>query len=279
MRFSLHVLLSMGGTRAGTTGGVLSGGLFDFEALDREPADSTPAPHRPVADIGKARLVCRSLPLQGPEPSAMESLPTADTAEGRGLIGLMTLAGRDALVRWQAVWQPQTNGYYCAPASALAALRFLGLGADAGLSQDYIYHKVIRPRGLFTSGVSFEHGCQLMQILGAGALEVRRVQFRDAIIVEARLAEDLALALECSETVCILANYWRPPSGGGHWSPLAGFVEGRVLVLDTNSAKGPPHWLPLSKMAQALCRHNEKTGLPRGYLVVRRLESGCVAGA
>lgn len=202
---------------------------------------------------------------------AAEAPPAVESAEGQRLAALMSSAGQEALKRWQGCWEPQENGYYCAPASALAALRFLGLGAD--LSQDSIYNGVVKPRGLFTSGVSFEHGGRLLQILGDGRLEVQFVQSRVEDEMEALLVEDLTAAFARGEVLCILANYWRPVTGGGHWSPLGGFAEGRVLVLDTQPKKAPPHWLPLRTMTQALCRHNDTTGLPRGYLVVWRRET------
>lgn len=234
------------------------GGLFDFEALDRDSEK------------------CTALSLSGSADTCPGHPVDATSREGKRLIGSMTPAAQRVLARWRAVWRPQLHGHYCAPASALAALRYMGFGA--GLSQDSIYHDVIKPHGFFTYGVSFDHGCRLMQILGVEGLEVQRFQSYDVAKAEDRLAEDLTFSFQCGETVCILANYWRPPDGGGHWSPLVGFAEGQVLILDTNAAKGPPHWLPLRTMARALCRHNDKTGLPRGYLVVRRRDSQHASG-
>lgn len=190
---------------------------------------------------------------------------------------MMSPAGQVALARWQKCWEAQATSYYCAPASALAALRFLGMGS--GLSQESIYTGVVKQRGLWTSGVSFEHGGRLVQILGDGNLEVQFVQSRKEEEIEALLTEDLTAAFVRGEALCILANYWRPDTGGGHWSPLGGFAEGQVLVLDTQPKKLPAHWLPLRTMAKALCRHNDVTKLPRGYLVVWRRERASTQAA
>jgi len=41
--------------------------------------------------------------------------------------------------------------------------------------------------------------------------------------------------------------------GGGHWSPLAGWSNGHVLILDTNQQRLPPHWAGISAYLQSIC--------------------------
>lgn len=198
------------------------------------------------------------------------------SAESQQLITSMGPRGKSLLELWKASWEPQENGAYCAPASAVATLRLLQLRSASAWNQTRIFHEVLQPNGLFTAGVSLEHGVRMMQVLGAGELVVEERCILDPVEAEARLRDDLRAAFgdEQAPTTCILANYrrWVPSRGGGHWSPLGGWSEegSMVLILDTNSTRCPPHWVPLSDMVMAICEWNRTTARPRGYAVVRK---------
>mmetsp|Transcript_36972 Transcript_36972/g.85292 ORF Transcript_36972/g.85292 Transcript_36972/m.85292 type:complete len:259 (-) Transcript_36972:65-841(-) len=199
--------------------------------------------------------------------------------------------GKAALQRWLLAWEAQQTGYFCAPASALAALRFLGVASD--WSQWRIFQEVIQPNGLLTAGVSLRSGAEMLRYLSSfnsrqaalashpgacspelqGTLRVEEVCSSDPQQLAMCLERDLHAAFEDGQEVCLLANYWRP--SGGHWSPIAGWVppkdasDGLVFILDTNSQRHPPHWLRFSELVEAMCRHNAKTGRARGYVKLR----------
>lgn len=215
-----------------------------------------------------------SPPVQPQQAQPTALVPAAappwalDSCEGRRLAASMPQGARAALARWREgsnrCWEPQQRGHYCAPASAVATLRFFGI-AGPGLSQTTVYERIVVPNGLFTSGVSFEHGHKMMELLAVKELEIRPCSSPCRDEVRARLRADLQ-----AEGLVLLANYWRPGVGGGHWSPLGGFAEDKVLVLDTAADRFPPQWMPLDWIVEGLCRHNDKTGRPRGYLAIRR---------
>jgi glutathione gamma-glutamylcysteinyltransferase len=78
----------------------------------------------------------------------------------------------------------------------------------------------------------------------------------------------------------VVANYARGAlgqTGGGHFSPLAAWEPERnlVLVLDVARFKYPPHWVPVSRLWEAMAGIDEATGRARGWLEIDRA-SGAV---
>ncbi|MEP6654194.1 MAG: phytochelatin synthase family protein [Myxococcales bacterium] len=73
----------------------------------------------------------------------------------------------------------------------------------------------------------------------------------------------------------LVAGYARSvlgQTGGGHFSPIAGYHPGRdlVLILDVARFKYPPHWVPLPLLWQAMAGTDPATGRARGWIVVQR---------
>ncbi|CAJ1367437.1 unnamed protein product [Effrenium voratum] len=126
--------------------------------------------------------------------------------------------------------------------------------------------QVIYPRRLFTQGLSFANGVEMLKMLDQRLDIVERSSFDEALIATL-LQRDLSDAFHGGEPMCILVNYFR--LGGGHWSPLAGWSDGHVLILDTNQQRLPPHWVRLQTLVESLCSYNKVTGNPRGYVVLR----------
>jgi len=190
-----------------------------------------------------------------------------DSAEGNQLTGSMTPRGRSALARWQDAWEGQNNGGFCVVASVMAALRYLGL--HGSWTQERLWNEVLVPRGLVYRGVSFNGGAKLAHAVG---LLTEVVSDYDEAVIEKELRADLRAAFldddQAGEDVCLLINYWRP--SGGHWAPLAGWSQDYVLILDVAAFRITPHWVPISSLIHCLCRHNETTGKPRGYLTLRK---------
>ena len=60
-------------------------------------------------------------------------------------------------------------------------------------------------------------------------------------------------------------------TGDGHFSPLAALDEetNSVLVFDTARFKYPPYWVSLELLFKAMLSPDDKTGIGRGYVVLR----------
>ncbi|RUS70018.1 hypothetical protein EGW08_022222 [Elysia chlorotica] len=75
------------------------------------------------------------------------------------------------------------------------------------------------------------------------------------------------------EDIVFIVSYSRKvlgQTGDGHFSPIAGYHEGRdlVLVLDTARFKYPPHWVKLEMLMDAMKTIDSETGKSRGYVMV-----------
>eukprot|EP00930_Biecheleria_cincta_P088627 TRINITY_DN77888_c0_g1_i1.p1 TRINITY_DN77888_c0_g1~~TRINITY_DN77888_c0_g1_i1.p1 ORF type:complete len:233 (+),score=36.33 TRINITY_DN77888_c0_g1_i1:179-877(+) len=196
-----------------------------------------------------------------------------DDQEGQRLALAMDTEGVAVLGRWCKAWEAQIHGGSCAAASAMGALRFLGL--ESNWSQKKIWDEILSPHRLVTAGVSLDNGTAMLRLLGGQALEIKRVCNRNEAELERELRADLAIAFSAGSQLCIIANYLRtlcPPgfSGGGHWSPLGGFAEDRVLILDTHNKLHPPHWVFFADLVRSICEQNRATGMPRGYVTLRK---------
>lgn len=60
----------------------------------------------------------------------------------------------------------------------------------------------------------------------------------------------------------------------GHYSPIGAYdaTQDRVLILDVYKPDYEPVWAPVTHLAQAMSRHDDKD-MPRGYLMFSRRES------
>lgn len=63
-------------------------------------------------------------------------------------------------------------------------------------------------------------------------------------------------------------------TGSGHYSPVAGWHEGRdlALLLDVARFKYPPHWVPVPMLFSAMQPVDPATGRSRGYLLLERAD-------
>lgn len=119
-------------------------------------------------------------------------------------------------------------------------------------------------------GIPLDTAACLARCNGA-AVEVRRATdgspaaFRSALRAAARAAGGPFL----------IASYSRAAlgqTGDGHFSPLGGYCERHdlALILDVARFKYPPHWVPVPLLWEAMRHSDPVTGLPRGYLLLRR---------
>lgn len=76
----------------------------------------------------------------------------------------------------------------------------------------------------------------------------------------------------------IVANFSRKAlsqTGGGHFSPIGGYLPSKdlVLVMDVARFKYPPFWVPLTDLWKAMTVWDTDSNTSRGYFVVSTLEA------
>jgi glutathione gamma-glutamylcysteinyltransferase len=84
-----------------------------------------------------------------------------------------------------------------------------------------------------------------------------------------------ALGLAARGDAVIVASYDRTAlgqTGGGHFSPIGGYLGSRdlVLILDVARFKYPPHWVPAERLWNAMNTLDPATGRVRGWVALRR---------
>lgn len=158
----------------------------------------------------------------------------------------------------------QPNGSFCGPTSVVDVMRSLGQQADTDT--------VLEGTGITTVGGILPGGITLEQLrdLVRARLPDRRVElhrdfdlatFRRLLAEHANDPEDR-----------IVVNFHRGPlfaRGGGHHSPLGGYLEEEdlVFVLDVNDDYDP--WLvPTERLFAAMDTVDSSTGMERGLLVI-----------
>lgn len=69
-------------------------------------------------------------------------------------------------------------------------------------------------------------------------------------------------------------------TGGGHFSPIAGYHRDRdlALVLDVARFKYPPHWVSAAKLYDAMLPIDSTTGRARGWITLRARARGVGLG-
>nr|XP_039265067.1 glutathione gamma-glutamylcysteinyltransferase-like [Styela clava] len=92
-------------------------------------------------------------------------------------------------------------------------------------------------------------------------------EFRD-VIKNVTLKEDVAMILSYNRSTL-------GQIGSGHLSPIGGYnpIEDKVLILDVERFKYPPHWVCLHDLWNAIKSIDESTGLPHGYVKLWRADT------
>jgi glutathione gamma-glutamylcysteinyltransferase len=69
-------------------------------------------------------------------------------------------------------------------------------------------------------------------------------------------------------------------TGSGHFSPVGGYHAHRdlALVLDVARFKYPPHWVPATRLFEAMHSIDAVTGRARGWMTLRRRAHGIALG-
>lgn len=90
--------------------------------------------------------------------------------------------------------------------------------------------------------------------------------FRDAIVTACRMQDDW-------RNTFFVSSFCRSAlgqTGGGHFSPVAGYHEptDSALIMDVARFKYPPYWVPLPQLYEASTKRDEATGQTRGWFLL-----------
>jgi hypothetical protein len=154
----------------------------------------------------------------------------------------------------------QSNGSFCGPTSAVNVLRSLGAQADQSHVLDGTAVKTTF--GVVLGGVTLDQLAEVVRAKSGHAVTVLRDLSLDAFRAEISHANDLARRY--------IVNFHRGPlfgQGGGHHSPIAGYLaaEDLVLVLDVNE-KYKPWLVPTARLFEAVDTVDKQSGHKRGLL-------------
>ena len=154
----------------------------------------------------------------------------------------------------------QSNGSFCGPTSAVNVLRSLGQPADQKHILDDTGQKTLL--GMLWKGITLDALADVVHKKSGRHVTVLRdlslAQFR----AEVARSNDPALRY--------IVNFHRGPlfaTGGGHHSPIGGYLADRdlVLVVDVNR-KYQPWLVPTARLYEAVDTIDRSSGKKRGLL-------------
>ena len=161
----------------------------------------------------------------------------------------------------------QHNGSFCGPTSVVNVMHSLGLGGDQGTVLAGTDISTIL--GFLPGGITLDQLATVAeQRLGKNGTVLRDLDL-------AGFREHLRQVNDPSRRYII--NFTRGPlfgTGGGHHSPIAGYLseEDLVLVLDVNKKYGP--WLTKpDRLYEAMNTVDRASGKKRGLLLLRQASS------
>jgi hypothetical protein len=73
--------------------------------------------------------------------------------------------------------------------------------------------------------------------------------------------------------IYMIVNYYRPcmdQTGSGHFSPVGGFVDGKILILDVARFKYPFHWVDSRTLYHSFTHGDPQSGVSRGFLLATK---------
>lgn len=164
---------------------------------------------------------------------------------------------------YRARFDPQRNGSFCGPTSIVNVVRSTGGDAD----QDHVLEgtDIETVAGFLPGGITLDQLAELARArLPGRTVTVHRDLDRDAFRALLRRANDPAVRM--------IVNFHRGPlfaRGGGHHSPIGGYLEDEdlVFVLDVNDDYDP--WLARTeRLYDAVDTIDPATGQERGIVVI-----------
>ena len=156
----------------------------------------------------------------------------------------------------------QSNGSFCGPTSVVNVLRSLGTKAEQAT--------VLEGTGTETYFGMLFGGVTLDQL---GAIAGKKLGKKVTVLHDLDLAGFRAqLARANDPATRLILNFYRGPlfgTGGGHHSPIAGYLaaEDLVLVLDVN-AKYQPWLVKSERLYEAMNTVDKGAGKKRGLIVI-----------
>ncbi len=201
-----------------------------------------------------------------------QNLPLADHLVALGSEKGKALAAANAddadFPALQAAFEPQQHGSFCGVASAVIALKALGV---SDVDQDSLFtDKAAAIRGkwkVFYGGMNLD---TLGALLAAHGMKTTVRHAGDSDLATFR--SDVVANLKRPGDV-VLINYLRraiDQQRGGHISPIAAWDDAsdRVLILDTSDYKYPPVWVAADKLFAAMNTVDSDGGKTRGWVLV-----------
>jgi hypothetical protein len=154
----------------------------------------------------------------------------------------------------------QHNGSFCGPTSAVNVLRSLGAAADQAHVLDGT--DVHTHFGLVIPGITLDQLAGVLREKSGKRVTVLRDLTLEQFRAEMARTNDPALRYT--------VNFHRGPlfgKGGGHHSPIGGYLaaEDLVLVVDVNN-KYQPWLVPTARLFAAVDTVDKQTGKKRGLL-------------
>lgn len=157
----------------------------------------------------------------------------------------------------------QPNGSFCGPTSVADVVRSTGAAASpegtlegSGITTIF---------GVLPGGITLDEVAGLVRrALPAATVEVVRPETPDEL--------RRAVARTADPSVRVLVNFHRGPlfgRGGGHHSPVGGYLEESdlVLILDTNADYHGPWLVDVDRLFLGVHEVDRATGRPRGLVV------------
>lgn len=154
----------------------------------------------------------------------------------------------------------QRNGSFCGPTSAVNVLRSLGQSADQAHILDGTHEHTIF--GMLWGGITLDRLADVVREKSGKHVTVLRDLTLDQFRAEMVRTNDPKLRY--------IVNFHRGPlfgTGGGHHSPIGGYLADHdlVLVVDVNSKYGV--WLvPTPRLFEAVDTVDKSAGKKRGLL-------------
>lgn len=164
----------------------------------------------------------------------------------------------------------QPNGSFCGPTSVVNVVR--SLGGEVSTENVLDGTAITTVLGILPGGITLD---QLAELARARLPEHSIRVVRDLDLPAFR---ELIRTRANDPSARLIVNFTRQPlfaTGGGHHSPIGGYLvdEDLVFVLDTNESYEP--WLaPTARLYEAIDTVDSTSGLKRGILVVETRETG-----
>jgi len=199
------------------------------------------------------------------------------SAEGRALFKEALAAGTlESYFPLAEQHHTQADPAFCGLASLVVALNTLAIdpgrlwkGPWRWFSEEQL-DCCVPLQQVQVSGLTFDELACLASCNGASARATRAEESS-----ESALRAAIEASSRSSASPVLIASYSRRilgQTGGGHFSPLAGYHAGqdRVLILDVARFKYSPHWVSVSALFCAMQDIDPVTARSRGWIELER---------